>query len=403
MNQSFSITIHLKQHTPLIHFQHQQKGAALRATELKPKLDKFLIKTVFNGDFQAYKNYLVENDEIHYQKLDEKEKQKYEKDIHKALDYKITVIARDQSHFSYRVITENKTGILYSQMTINIFCFHQKLLNIINQYINEFFILHQFGLGQSKGFGGFTTSQTTPKLFEQILEKNFPVIYKKELKHKKNYKDVMEIIKREYQILKSGINFKGYVKSKLFQYMCREHHIDWEKRYIKETLKEEYPEIFSVLLKDTDVNRIQRCSSSKEKPGYKYIRALLGLAEHNEYRVDKRKSPLGKIKIIIKDKQEQITRFQSPIQFKIFKENNNYTLYLLPQPIADDIFDREFSFKLEKAYQDKKRKEPLKHLFTIPTPKKDQFDLVEFLDSSLEFKKISNGYGWERTAGEIQP
>jgi hypothetical protein len=402
MNQSFSTTIQIKQHTPLIHFQYSQSGAALRATELKPKLDKFLIKKVFKGDFQEYKNYLVEHDENQYKKLNEQEKTRYEKDIHKALDYKITVIARDQSHFSYKVITENKTGILYSQMNINIFCFHQKLLNIINQYINEFFILHQFGLGQSKGFGGFTTRQTTPKLFEQILEKNYHVIYKKELKHIKNYKDVLEIIKREYQMLKSGINFKGYVKSKLFQYMCREHDIDWEKRYIKETLKKEYPEIFSLLLKDTDENRIQRCPSSLEKPGYKYIRALLGLAEHNEYRVDKRKSPLEKIKIIIKDKQEQITRFQSPIQFKIFKENNNYTLYLLPQPIVDDIFDREFSFWLEKAYQDKKRKESLKHLFTIPTPKKEQFDLVGFLDSSLEFRKSSSGYGWERTTGELQ-
>lgn len=40
----YKIEFKLKQHTPLIHFQHDQHGATLRASELKPKLDKFLIR-----------------------------------------------------------------------------------------------------------------------------------------------------------------------------------------------------------------------------------------------------------------------------------------------------------------------------------------------------------------------
>lgn len=38
------LTITLKQHTPLLHFQPMQEGATLRASEVKPKLDKFLIE-----------------------------------------------------------------------------------------------------------------------------------------------------------------------------------------------------------------------------------------------------------------------------------------------------------------------------------------------------------------------
>ena len=38
-----TLTIKLKQHTPLIHFQHDQEGATLRASEVKPKLDKFIL------------------------------------------------------------------------------------------------------------------------------------------------------------------------------------------------------------------------------------------------------------------------------------------------------------------------------------------------------------------------
>ena len=37
------LTIKLKQHTPLIHFQHDQEGATLRASEVKPKLDRFIL------------------------------------------------------------------------------------------------------------------------------------------------------------------------------------------------------------------------------------------------------------------------------------------------------------------------------------------------------------------------
>ena len=39
----YTLTIKLKQHTPLIHFQHDQDGATLRASEVKPKLDKYIL------------------------------------------------------------------------------------------------------------------------------------------------------------------------------------------------------------------------------------------------------------------------------------------------------------------------------------------------------------------------
>jgi len=52
------LTIYLCQQTPLLHFQHQQAGATLRATEVKPKLDKFLIRQAFNNDFELYKHLL---------------------------------------------------------------------------------------------------------------------------------------------------------------------------------------------------------------------------------------------------------------------------------------------------------------------------------------------------------
>ncbi len=39
MNNPFQPTFTLKQHTPIIHFQHDQEGSKLQATEVKPKPD----------------------------------------------------------------------------------------------------------------------------------------------------------------------------------------------------------------------------------------------------------------------------------------------------------------------------------------------------------------------------
>lgn len=44
--REFQYRCELKQITPLIHFQHEQEGATLRATEVKPKLDRFLLQAL---------------------------------------------------------------------------------------------------------------------------------------------------------------------------------------------------------------------------------------------------------------------------------------------------------------------------------------------------------------------
>lgn len=51
-SNKFSRVYHLKQVTPMWHFQSYEKGCCLCASEVKPKLDKFLSKKglMFNGN-----------------------------------------------------------------------------------------------------------------------------------------------------------------------------------------------------------------------------------------------------------------------------------------------------------------------------------------------------------------
>jgi len=37
--------------SPIIHFQHDQAGATLRATEVKPKLDRFILEKMGEDDY----------------------------------------------------------------------------------------------------------------------------------------------------------------------------------------------------------------------------------------------------------------------------------------------------------------------------------------------------------------
>ena len=270
---TFSFTVTLQQHSPLIHFQHDQHGACLRATELKPKLDRFIIEKHFENDIERYKNYLVE-----YQS---EKKPKDPTKIHQALDYKLTSTAEIDYTSSHKMIADEKIAVNLKNIKLKVFTFHPQLRKIIEDSLKPFFILTNFGTRQSKGFGCFTTHDTTQKDFEQIALQKFSSIYKRRPKTK-----AIDEIHEEYQLLKSGKNHHGYKKSKLFDYMCNEQHIRWEKRLIKETLKSTHTDVFDSLMYDKKAshNRIIHCPKPVEDEDYRYIRALLGLAEHNEYR-----------------------------------------------------------------------------------------------------------------------
>lgn len=76
----------LEQHTPLLHFQHLQQGATLRASAVKPMLDRWLVGKVWNDDFNACKTCLVGYKPTELEKLEEKFRNGY-----RALNYKMRI------------------------------------------------------------------------------------------------------------------------------------------------------------------------------------------------------------------------------------------------------------------------------------------------------------------------
>jgi len=158
------ITFTLRQHTPMIHFQHDQPGATLRATELKPKLDRFLLEHCPNIPYKKHPNGK------------------------RSIDYRITIDAKNQrvENLEYRLMsrgqpaTDNKGNprmgsfpTFFANMGddwekspkklsfadnifITINSFDTKVIECIRQHFPTFLNSTNFGMRQSKGFGSFS-------------------------------------------------------------------------------------------------------------------------------------------------------------------------------------------------------------------------------------------------------
>jgi hypothetical protein len=158
-----TLTIKLKQHTPLIHFQHDQDGATLRASEVKPKLDKYILKQLGWGD---------------YGKGKEEAKTKgwlVGKGDHPALDYKMR-IETEGKRFEHKIkiINANMIAVFYKGIIIRFLSINSDLIQEIKKNVSDFFIVYNFGFRQSKGYGSFTVDnekEIGTEMYRQILEK----------------------------------------------------------------------------------------------------------------------------------------------------------------------------------------------------------------------------------------
>lgn len=230
------LEITLKQHTPLIHFQHDQEGATLRASEVKPKLDKFILTKL--GEKPTHEQIIVGMEKAVDEKKDFEQLDFYEKGRliakgqdwligkgeYPALDYKISISIIDSTtkkvflketesetkwdnkqrrnvtkHFlkyvnkesgrleDFPFLLANMGGkeeneelinlILYDKLKMVLKSNQDKLLSdVIKVHLATFFANLNFGQRTTKGFGSFTVSQIDNNEIEwdQEFENYFP-------------------------------------------------------------------------------------------------------------------------------------------------------------------------------------------------------------------------------------
>ncbi|HOY32223.1 MAG TPA: hypothetical protein PKW80_10125 [Bacteroidales bacterium] len=423
----YTINFTLKQHTPIIHFQHEQDGATLRATEVKPKLDRFIIekltgikgKSAFDKfkENPEWKKWLVGNGEhpaLNYKmKIQEKnndetlflplalEQNNPEKKIAIATSLSINInniIAptlyfanEDKIKFNQNAIDRTRSKLnevalakqSNSGISLEIITLSKEISGEIEKHIVSFFLQTNFGTRQNKGFGSFTISKMNG-VAQEINTRMFPPgTFKKSINGNANTRinTIFKIIKEEYQLLKSGINHGVYNKSKLFEYFVNlPNPIRWEKRKIKQEFNSNKAAKFygiDLTKRNEPIDIVDATGSDynsftdKQTNNYQYIRALLGLAEQIEFQVGNPVDRGNKMVAKIDGSAVGLERFQSPITFKVI----NNDIYLIPNNSFVAIYGKTVTITL------KLKNGGTPHSFNIDIP--SSFDIDAFLINSL--------------------
>lgn len=341
-----TLKVTLKQHTPLIHFQHDQYGATLRASEFKPRFDRYLTQILEHDNYNYWKRFLVGSvvganiDETagtttqnNLDRRDAKIEAKFNEGFC-ALDYKLKVITSGNTsqkmgslpmYFANQGNNVEEKYDIYRQtdVILEFSSFHSELLALIKEHIKDFLARTNFGARQTKGYGSFYLKGEEPK------KANYYFIVKTS-----DLVTLFKSISDFYAVIRSGINDGMYIKSALFKYL-KENDRQWDKRTIKgffysnseiKAKQTEHPETDSPLVEVSSGSNIM-------------YKELLGLSTNESWQ--KKGAKLTR-------QNADIQRFKSPILFKPILveegEKSYFKVFIYFSPIPQEI--RGASFKI---------------------------------------------------------
>ncbi len=359
---SFKRKYQLTAQSPMIHFQYEQWGSALRATEVKSKFDRFLLAKL--ADKPDVSDWFIGN----------KKKP--------AFMYKMRIFAKGGRRVDFppkifyselTVDVKDKTRTILCDCTLEILCLIPELMEVVDRYIGEFFLCHNFGRMQSKGFGSFTVSgrSNTPQDIKNALcsHTGAKECYAISGYNSENPSEPFNDIAKLYGVMKSGHNIRDYHHSYLFTYGHEVMGISNEKAAMKAAKISPWDENGPVHHPDKE----DFYKPGEEQP-YFALRPLLGVGEHITYlskfeRGTNRSGeicwrPVHREDVSIKIENETIERLPTPIFFKII----DGVIYMVAKRINPIIFGQIFTFTNTKTEA------------SIDLAVPDSFDIDDFLD-----------------------
>lgn len=360
----------LVQHTPLIHFQHSEPHACLRATEVKPKLDRFLIEQLEKddrfGDGRWKKWFVGDGSQQSFDYMMRITPNSEQVERTQSIERAIARAEHRPPNASFHEIHKNyfgnmasgnniqdtiretfKESLLYKDgLTLTIRCFIPELLTLIDEHIRGFFMMHNFGTRQRKGFGSFTVDISTkpnePKGFD-LVGKYCPNAYYCKLDNDVNADALLDAVWVISAFLRSGFN-RGegnYVRGFVFRYFQREKNpLANDKAFVKQQV------LHNVY---NEATRGEHLHPYGNNVRYRYVRGLLGTNENSRFC----RNPRGgtredrTVHNIYIHSAEGVERFPSPLLFKPIGK----FVFILPQKMPDEIFGSEF-YILEKNQEE---------------------------------------------------
>lgn len=344
----------LRQHTPIIQFQHNQAGATLRPSELKSKLDRFIIGKLTDC-FSAKADARLEAFKKHEHAGWLKRKEKAE---HPAMDYqvKVDVLEELEGVRPYEQIPQRYPGFFANMGRGNekYFCFHKfvvvgissrqkSLIDYIEQHFIGFLFQTNFGTRQSKGFGSYFLVQPPEGFLQAAPRFSFDVDTSRQQGEMERVKELFRMVDLFYRSLRSGVNNSKmdgfYFKSMLWWYL-KQKGLQWDKKTIKQQFyasseDSEKRNRKNAQDKDTPLfyeevrKQTANTPSGQEEETHLLWRDLLGLSsEQSWFAYDK--------DTVNKDhKKDDIKRFKSTLFFKPLRTGpDSYRVFFdVPLPL----------------------------------------------------------------------
>lgn len=406
----------LKQVTPMIHFQHYESGATLRSTEVKPKLDKFLwycIQYIQEKRYLTDIKNLVKALEAEYKKsnthresilLKQGTKElansligaKLEEQV--AFRYQLRIETSDSAAISEDINamyfgnmgedTKKKKSVFAKQpLNCSIITDSPNLLSLIKKVLPAFFLLHNFGTRQTKGFGGFEVVGNFRSLDEikKYNKYDFLCIEKNSVLDFSSAEVKMNIAKWIYALMKGGINFNRIYEKGFLPIYFLKHDIGNEKAFMKQKILN-----ISAVKQEENEDKIVLTPPS-EKPKCGYVRALLGITENYLFKSGEGGQRIGEPNVSVWSSKKQfggvVERYASPILIKITKD----ILYFIPTDDGKAIAGKKFYFSSSVVDPDADNKPGFPNLLVPDVPNLSWLNGKVFIEDFLEeFNKHFN-------------
>lgn len=386
------IVVQLVQDTPMWHFQGAFDDCCLRATEVKPKLDRFLLAKLDKGKLSVNGCALTSRDDVPSTWWANEDKA--------AFNYKMRISAESRSIIESQVpdldrrtgqqktdrngkpvfrnlypiyfarVGADETGdmelVKMSGIRVELIVSDDRLAECIEPIIPAFFASHSFGARQDKGFGCFRVSGagSTGKLSGASYYFIVPACNNSEDK----YQSLFQHINYFHKVIRSGVNERGcYVKSMMYHY-AKDKGDDWDKPVIRTAFNFKNV-LYRFICGDVHIDELYDMDRRKVtnrdgsiKPvrnslsdEYKRNRELMG--KKNLYR-----DALGlstsqdwisygnKVKTSLHGNENEEVRFKSPVDYRpVPTTDGGFIVYIIIHELPDELRQARFDISCDKS------------------------------------------------------
>ncbi|MGB3467295.1 MAG: hypothetical protein WBA74_18575, partial [Cyclobacteriaceae bacterium] len=302
-----------------------------------------------------------------------------------------------------------KNLIFADTFRLSISSFQAGLIDQLARHLKEFFILHNFGTRQSKGFGSFTIGENLVEQLTRAVDFSFVIDTSAQLgkathkdynqmnSHQQSVCSLFTQIELFYKSLRSGINTgersgktRFYIKPAIFHYAKDVLNQQWDKKSIKATYLGDHLQSQKQKYPQNEVLHFESRRSGRHHLLLKDLFGLSSLESWRSYEATVKKTHPGKV----------IDRLQSPFTFiPVRTGKSKYTVGVkiseTPGRFLNQTFDIQFkgSRRLQLTTPDHfDWNDFMKYLRNDIPPLEERSESNQGLTRQPEYQILSNIY-----------